>query len=84
MTELGAERDSVMLPGEESGQSVGVPLAAVPLEMTPPQVTMPTSPSGASGKEGDRATESPNEEVRHRGSCVFSSLFSGSFVLCRA
>ncbi|XP_045920848.1 REC8 meiotic recombination protein b [Micropterus dolomieu] len=63
VTELGAERDSVMLPGEESGQSVGVPLAAVPLEMTPPQVTMPTSPSGASGKEGDRATESPNEEV---------------------
>ncbi|XP_070784582.1 REC8 meiotic recombination protein b [Enoplosus armatus] len=60
---LGAERDSVWLLDEESGQPVEVPLTAVALEMTPLQVAMPTPPSGASGKEGDRATESPYEEV---------------------
>ncbi|XP_044032918.1 REC8 meiotic recombination protein b [Siniperca chuatsi] len=62
-TVLGAERDSVWLLDEELGQPVEVPLAGVALEMTPPQVAMPTPPSGASGKEGDRATESPYEEV---------------------
>lgn len=65
-TALGAERDSVWLLDEESGQPVEVPLTAVAQEMTPAQVAMPTPPSGASEKEGDRATESPYEEVRHR------------------
>nr|QWV53788.1 meiotic recombination protein [Dicentrarchus labrax] len=61
-TVLGAQRDSVWLLDEESGLPVEVPLAAVALEMTPLQVSMPTTPSGASGKKGDRATESPCEE----------------------
>ncbi|XP_041817721.1 REC8 meiotic recombination protein b [Chelmon rostratus] len=62
-TALGAERDSVWLLDEESGQPVEVPLTAVAQEMTPAQVAMPTPPSGASEKEGDRATESPYEEM---------------------
>lgn len=66
MTVLGAEQDSVWLLDEESGQPAEVPLAAVAPEMTPPRVAMPTPPSGSPGKEGDRATESPDEEVRHR------------------
>ncbi|XP_070709517.1 REC8 meiotic recombination protein b [Pempheris klunzingeri] len=60
---LGAERDSVWLLDKESGQPVEVPPAAVALEMTPPQVAMPTPPSGSPGREGDRATGSPSEEV---------------------
>lgn len=64
-TVLGAERDSVWLLDEESGQPMEVPLAAVALEMTPPQVAMPTPLSGASGQEGNGATESPHEMVRH-------------------
>uniref|UniRef100_UPI0037E7D45E REC8 meiotic recombination protein b n=1 Tax=Semicossyphus pulcher TaxID=241346 RepID=UPI0037E7D45E len=56
-TMLGPERDTVWLLDEESGQPVEVPLAAVALEMTPLQVAMPTPPSGASEKEGDRTTE---------------------------
>ncbi|XP_049912889.1 REC8 meiotic recombination protein b [Epinephelus moara] len=62
-TVLGAERDSVWQLDEESGHPVEVPLAAVALEMTPPQVAMPTPPSGASGKEGDGATDGSCEEV---------------------
>ncbi|CAJ1082425.1 REC8 meiotic recombination protein b [Xyrichtys novacula] len=60
-TMLGAEQHSMWLLDEESGHPVEVPLAAVPPEMTPPQVAMPTSPSGASGRE--RGTDSPHEEV---------------------
>ncbi|KAI3355146.1 hypothetical protein L3Q82_018014, partial [Scortum barcoo] len=58
-TVLGVEQDSVWLMDEESGQLVEVPLA-VALEMTPPQVAMPTPPSG---QEGDGETESPHEQV---------------------
>lgn len=65
-TVLGADRDSLWLLGEETGQPLEVPLAAVAPELTPLQVAMPTPPSGESVKEGDRATESPYEEVRHR------------------
>ena len=50
---------------EETGQPVKVPLEAIGLEMTPTRVPMPTPPSGASGREEDRATGSPYEEVRH-------------------
>ncbi|XP_030254189.1 REC8 meiotic recombination protein b [Sparus aurata] len=62
-TVLGADRDSLWLLGEETGQPLEVPLAAVAPEMTPLQVAMPTPPSRGSGKEGDGATESPYEEV---------------------
>ncbi|XP_067434438.1 REC8 meiotic recombination protein b [Thunnus thynnus] len=63
-TVLGTERDSEWLLDEELGLPVEVPVAAVALEMTPPQVAMPTSSSGASGKEGDSTTEgSCNEAV---------------------
>lgn len=48
---------------EELGQPVKVPLAALAQEMTPLRVSMPPSPSGASGKEVDRATQSPYEEI---------------------
>ncbi|XP_073343959.1 REC8 meiotic recombination protein b [Pagrus major] len=62
-TVLGADRDSMWLLDEDTGQPVEVPMAAVAPEMTPLQVAMPTPPSGESGKEGDGATESPYEEV---------------------
>ncbi|XP_036935556.1 REC8 meiotic recombination protein b isoform X1 [Acanthopagrus latus] len=65
-TVLGADRDSLWLLGEETGQPLEVPLAAVAPELTPLQVAMPTPPSGESVKEGDRATESPYEEVAVR------------------
>lgn len=55
-TVLVAEQDSVWLLDEESGQSLGVPLAAIVLEIIPQQVTMPTPPSEG---EGDQVTESP-------------------------
>ncbi|TMS08858.1 hypothetical protein E3U43_014405 [Larimichthys crocea] len=62
-TVLGAERDSMWLLDEETGQPVEVPLAAVALEMTPPRVVMPTPTSGVSGEEGDKATESSYDKV---------------------
>ncbi|KAM6971256.1 REC8 meiotic recombination protein b [Tautogolabrus adspersus] len=62
-TMLGAERDSMWLLDEESGQPLKVPLAAVAIEMTPPHVAMPTPPSRASRNQGDGATDSPYEEV---------------------
>ncbi|KAM7390670.1 hypothetical protein PAMA_008725 [Pampus argenteus] len=62
-TVLGTERDSVWLLDEELGLPVEVPLAAVALEMTPIQIAMPAPSSGASGKEGDRATESSYNEL---------------------
>ncbi len=65
-TALGAEPDDVWLIDEEFGRTVEIPLAAHAKEMTPVQVSMPTPPSGASEKEGNRATESPYEEVRRR------------------
>uniref|UniRef100_I3KB41 Rad21/Rec8-like protein C-terminal eukaryotic domain-containing protein n=1 Tax=Oreochromis niloticus TaxID=8128 RepID=I3KB41_ORENI len=60
---LGTDRDSVWLLDEETGQPMAVPLATIALEMTPVQVAMPSPPSGASGKEGDRTTERPCDEV---------------------
>ncbi|KAM7370063.1 hypothetical protein PAMP_011348 [Pampus punctatissimus] len=62
-TVLGTERDSVWLLDEELGLPVEVPLAAVALEMTPMQIAIPTPSSGASGKEGDIATESSYNEL---------------------
>ncbi|XP_034415892.1 REC8 meiotic recombination protein b [Cyclopterus lumpus] len=59
----GAERDTVRLLNDESGHPAEVPQAAVALEMTPLQVAMPTPPSRASGREGDRDPESPCEEM---------------------
>ncbi|CAI5673540.1 unnamed protein product [Oreochromis niloticus] len=59
---LGTDRDSVWLLDEETGQPMAVPLATIALEMTPVQVAMPSPPSGASGKEGDRTTERPCDE----------------------
>ena len=70
---LGAEQ-SVWLPDEESAHAVERPLAAGDFEMTPLQVAMPS--------EGDRATEGFYEVVRHGRCCLFTSLFSISFVLC--
>nr|XP_046227423.1 REC8 meiotic recombination protein b isoform X2 [Scatophagus argus] len=61
-TVLGVERDSIWLLDEESGRPVEV-LGALDLEMTPLQVAMLTPPSGASGNEGNGATECPHEEV---------------------
>lgn len=60
---LGTDRDSVWLLDEETGQPMAVPLATIALEMTPVQVAMPSPPSGASGREGDRMTERPCDEV---------------------
>ncbi|XP_034562878.1 REC8 meiotic recombination protein b isoform X2 [Notolabrus celidotus] len=60
-TVLGAERDSVWLLDEDSGQPVEVPLAAVAREMTPLHVTLPPPPSCGSGRGS--AAESPREEV---------------------
>lgn len=60
---LGTDRDSVWLLDEETGQPMAVPLATIALEMTPVQVAMPSPPSGASGREGDRTTERPCDEV---------------------
>ncbi|XP_069573032.1 REC8 meiotic recombination protein b [Brachyistius frenatus] len=62
-TMLGAERDSVWLLDEETGQPFAVPLDAVAREMTPPHVAMPTPPSEARGKVRDGVTGSPCEEV---------------------
>ncbi|XP_029935832.1 REC8 meiotic recombination protein b [Myripristis murdjan] len=61
----GPDRDSVWLLDEETGQPVEVPLATVPVEMTPPLVAMPTPPPKSSGKDGEseRATESSCREV---------------------
>lgn len=72
---MGTERDSVWLLDEELGLPAEVPLAAVALEMTPLQVAMPTPSSGSSGKEGNRATESSYNEVRHERGCHYSSFF---------
>lgn len=77
-TVLGADRDSLWLLGEETGQPLEVPLAAVAPEMTPLQVAMPTPPSRGSGKEGDGATESPYEEVRHRWCRLSTNLIRSS------
>lgn len=45
-TVIGAERDSVWLLDEESVRPLEAAPPAVPLELTPPQVNMPTPPSG--------------------------------------
>ncbi|KAF7667317.1 hypothetical protein LDENG_00067570 [Lucifuga dentata] len=58
-TLLGTEQDSVWLLDEEPGQPVKVPLAAATLEMTPPQVSMPSPPAGSC----DKAMESSCGEV---------------------
>ncbi|XP_060950237.1 REC8 meiotic recombination protein b [Limanda limanda] len=62
-TAVTAERDSVFLMDEETGQTVDVPLAPHGLEMTPLRVAMPTPSSGASRTEGDQGTEHSNIRV---------------------
>lgn len=75
-TVLGAEQDSVWLRDKELGQSEEVDFAVADLEMTPPQVPMPTPPSGQSGEEEGRTTDrrSPCEEVRNRWSHLFTGV----------
>ncbi|XP_041824970.1 REC8 meiotic recombination protein b isoform X2 [Melanotaenia boesemani] len=62
-TTFGTERDSVWLLDEETGQLVGVSVAAAPSETTPPHVAMPAPPCGAFVKLQDGSTGSLNEEV---------------------
>ncbi|XP_014036536.1 REC8 meiotic recombination protein b isoform X4 [Salmo salar] len=57
--------DSVWLLDEETGLPMEVPLEVVPMEMTPPQVAMPSAPDtereGESASQSERGTEKAAE-----------------------
>ncbi|KAJ4925596.1 hypothetical protein JOQ06_018322 [Pogonophryne albipinna] len=50
-TLLRAEQSRVWLLGQEAGHLADAPLSSISREMTPPQVAMPTPPSGKEGTE---------------------------------